>query len=397
MPDGTILTRTTNSLLTYDIARRAIADCVRLDDAKDMHDKAAALRHYALQKNDPERADWLGRIACRAVLRIGELSRELDKVETIGGGRVGMPINGKPKVEVLRESGLSTSAAQRFEALSKKPDIEQIISEYFDACQSDGKAPSVGGLLKQGKSKPEDREFHWTIKPTDNWNFSKLLFPRQDGEDGHGYIPGDLYANCLWYWTKPGQIVAAPMAGAGQIALVYERRYEWAIPEPWDLDLRMFDLNPRGPYIDMIKQNDLTKSLPLKHADYVVMDVPYFGMVEGQYSEKAQDLANMEIGEWSEAIASVAVSCRKAQKKDSLCTVICPNFRQIKTGAVILTTVVIREAFAAAGYRLHDIAYASRRVQQDQTPGMGIKNNMAKRNRTMMTDISEIQTFRVAA
>jgi len=105
----------------------------------------------------------------------------------------------------------------------------------------------------------------------------------------------------------------------------------------------------------------------------------------------------MDISQWSLAIYAIARSCRQAQGDRGLATVISPNFRQIKTGEVILTTVVVRDAFAAAGYSLHDIAYASRRIQQDQSPSMGTKNNMAKRNRTMMTDISEVMTFQVRA
>jgi hypothetical protein len=241
---------------------------------------------------------------------------------------------------------------------------------------------------------PAKAEFDPIIKPTDNWNFSPVRYGRRDDE-GHGYIPGDLYANCLWYWTKPHQIVAAPMAGVGQIKYVYDCRDEWAIPEPWDLDLRMFDLSPRGEYAHLIEQNDLTIGLPVYGSDYdyIIMDVPYFGMVGGQYSNKSSDLANMKIHQWSKAISAIARSCRDAQVGGGLSTVISPNFRQIKTREVILTTVIVREAFRAAGYVLRDLAYASRRVQQDQSPGMGRTNNMAKRNRTMMTDISEILTF----
>ncbi len=40
-------------------------------------------------------------------------------------------------------------------------------------------------------------EFSAVIMPDDSWNFSKVRYDRIDGEDGHGYIPGDLYANCL--------------------------------------------------------------------------------------------------------------------------------------------------------------------------------------------------------
>jgi hypothetical protein len=42
-------------------------------------------------------------------------------------------------------------------------------------------------------------EQSWLIKPSDNWNFSPVFYERIDGETGYGYIPGEVYANCLFY------------------------------------------------------------------------------------------------------------------------------------------------------------------------------------------------------
>src|SRR5215217_5675784 len=162
------------------------------------------------------------------------------------------------------------------------------------SCVAPGRPPTFSGLydrVKQSAATPPEEAFSPIIRPDDNWNFGVVRYGRIDGEDGHGYIPGDLYANCLWYYTKPGDIVAAPMAGAGQIMRVYENRAEWARPEPRDLDIRMFDLSPRGPYAHLIMRHDLRTGFPIPHADYIVMDVPYFGMVEGQYSRMEEDLA----------------------------------------------------------------------------------------------------------
>lgn len=237
--------------------------------------------------------------------------------------------------------------------------------------------------------------FSEIIKPSDNWNFGTVRYGRRT-TDGHGYIPGEIYANCLWYWSKPGDIVAAPMAGSGQIMDVYLDRAEWGRPEPWDLDIRMFDLTPPeiGEYANLIKPNDLIRGLPLERANYIVMDIPYFGMVKGQYSRKRDDLANMDRPGWTAAIAMIAQSCARVQLIDDHCTVIAPNYRDIKQGTIFLATTIVRSAFIEAGYRLHDLAYASRRIQQTQNAGMGKLNNAAKREKIMLTDISEIMTFR---
>jgi hypothetical protein len=141
------------ALTTYDIARQAIATCVVIDDAKDIKDRAEALRQYALQKNDPERAEWLGQIACRAAIRIGEISGELEKVETAGPSTVRLPADGKPKRQTLADAGISTSAAGRYEMMAKK---SELLDQYFDACRATGRAPSAGGFQKFDDREPEE-------------------------------------------------------------------------------------------------------------------------------------------------------------------------------------------------------------------------------------------------
>jgi hypothetical protein len=157
----------------------------------------------------------------------------------------------------------------------------------------------------------------------------------------------------------------------------------------------MFDLNPRGPYANLITANDLIVNLPVKRANYIVLDVPYFGMAEGQYSAKSNDLSNMDDVAWTQAIEAIAGSCSRVQEIGDLCTVITPNYRDVPKRNIFLATAVVRERFVKLGYALHDLAYASRRIQQLQNPGMGKLNNAAKRERVMLTDIAEIITFRL--
>ncbi len=383
----------------------AIRDLDRLETRvaaglKGSFDAGAALKEIRDDKRRLYRLKGDGKfqtfeVYCRGVWQMSprHTLRLIDSYDTFVAISESGPIG--PVSQVVMNEGALRPLARLSVLTDRVAAFEAAVSIARDEGKSVTGRHVALAVLDRVTAASAQSEFSPVVKPTDNWNFSPVRYGRLDGEDGHGYIPGDLYANCLWYWSKPGHVVAAPMAGAGQIMRVYQRRDEWAIPAPWDLDLRMFDLNPRGPYVTMIRQNDLTISLPVERADYVIMDVPYFGMVEGQYSKKAEDLANMGAEAWAGAISAIARSCRRVQKVGGLCTVICPNFRQIKTGEVVLTTAVVREAFLSAGYVLHDLAYASRRIQQDQSPGMGIKNNMAKRNRTMLTDISEVQTFRI--
>ncbi len=53
--------------------------CARIDEAAEMRDKAAAIAAYARQREDRELDVWMTEIRHRASIRIGELSRDLDK------------------------------------------------------------------------------------------------------------------------------------------------------------------------------------------------------------------------------------------------------------------------------------------------------------------------------
>jgi hypothetical protein len=57
------------------------------------------------RKDAAEELSQFAEIRLRACVKIGELSRELEKVETIGAGKVGIPSDGKPKAERLAEVG----------------------------------------------------------------------------------------------------------------------------------------------------------------------------------------------------------------------------------------------------------------------------------------------------
>ena len=231
------------------------------------------------------------------------------------------------------------------------------------------------------------------IRPTDNWSFSTLRWPRIDGWDGHGYVPGDLYANCLWYYAHDGDTVVDPMAGSGMLLRVWEDRATWIDGKHWNLDIVLSDLFPRGPYNGQILLCDLLEEFPTERADYIIIDPPYCGLVDGQYSNLPNDLANMDAIRWTKAMESIAHRFRAIQSQGGRCTVIVPNNRIITTGERALFPEVVRRIFCQAGYELYDVTYASRRTQQKQGRQMGVLNNRARRDRVPLADISEVLTF----
>jgi hypothetical protein len=253
------------------------------------------------------------------------------------------------------------------------------------------------------------------IKPSDNWNFNPVVYGKEKirekiegngetvlddensesgGEEGHGYIPGDLYVNAFWYFARPGDVVVDLMAGSGMAMVVYDDRISW-MPEDevYDFDLRLFDLNPRGPYAGRITHHDAREPLPIERVNYIFADVPYFGMVKGQYSEKAADLANQGFIDWSTSIGQIAASCHAVQQAGDRVTIVSPNYSDVSHRYYIMIDEVIIKAFESVGYSYFHRACASRHIQKAQTRDMARSNHQAKENRTMLTDVSYILSF----
>ena len=112
-----------NSLIRYDAARMALAECARIDDAADIRDKAAALAAYARQRDDKDMECWVREIHLRACVRIGELVRELDRADpggAIDGERGGsrLPPEAMSKAQALADAGLPSRTAYNYEALA---------------------------------------------------------------------------------------------------------------------------------------------------------------------------------------------------------------------------------------------------------------------------------------
>lgn len=320
----------------------------------------------------------------------------------------------KRYLSVLAQAGITPRDARMLAAIGTRlhplllsqPSVKlpyriRTLSALADVSAEALATAATSGVLHPAMTEVEARELRGTasasspsiIRPTDNWNFSTLRWPRIDGWEGHGYIPGDLYANCLWYYARDGDTVVDPMAGSGMMLKVWEDRDQWCEARTIDIQVALSDLVPRGPYADCIQERDLLNPEPSEHADYIIMDPPYCGLVNGQYSDSSNDLANMEPESWVKAMATIAKRFSEGQPEDGRCTVIVPNSRSIVTGERILFPEVVRRIFQEAGYQLYDVTYASRRTQQRQGRQMGILNNRARREKVPMADIAEVLTF----
>ena len=399
--------------------QHALEMCQTVDDAAYLRRKSKAMEDVAREADATlEIKLEATELRIRAERRLGQLlaaapKNKGAKGQLVGPGVIGKPLGGPPidPTPTLADQGVSKKMAESARALAKieAKDFEAIVTAgRQQARNSPSREPSqflsAKRVVRDANPKPDkEPDFSPLIKPSDNWNFAAVEYGRID-EDGesHGYIPGEIYANCFWYYAPDGGEVCDLMAGSGQAMRVYEDRERWGRGREVDFNLRLFDRLPRGPYKKQVEQLDATKGLPAGyHPDYIFMDVPYFSQVVGAYSDHDEDIANMDLAAWSEAMQAVAVSCAAAQAPGSLCTVMAPatvDWNEQVTaesrGARIMIPEFIRQWWYAAGYSLHDFAYSTRRIQQAQNPNMAKLNTKAKREKLMLSDIAEIQTFK---
>lgn len=109
-----------------------------------------------------------------------------------------------------------------------------------------------------------------------------------------------LVDNLLYLYTQPFDVVVDPFAGGGSSADLCRKRY------------RRYWVSDRKPAVgreDVIRQHDLTAGLPRlprwQDVRLVYLDPPYWKQAECKYSDDPQDLANMSLTEFTDALAGI--------------------------------------------------------------------------------------------
>lgn len=121
-----------SALLKYDAARHALSEARRVDEAKDIRDKAVALAAYARQAQDRDMIAWATEIKLRAERRTGELLRE-----TAATGQRRVAANGRPAkassvneaFRKLKDLGISEDQSSDWQKLAaiEAPEFERRI------------------------------------------------------------------------------------------------------------------------------------------------------------------------------------------------------------------------------------------------------------------------------
>ena len=137
-------------LIKYDAMCTAIAECVRVDEAKDIRDKAIALEKYYAQSQNLESERLALNVRLRAERRCGELLKDMKasgERQAQGGDRRG---ESNSHAASLIDIGISYTQSSRFQQLADIPERD------FEAALSEPVKQSTASLIRQ--SRPVERE-----------------------------------------------------------------------------------------------------------------------------------------------------------------------------------------------------------------------------------------------
>lgn len=131
---------------TYERAKHALAECVRIDECKEWADKALAMRSYAKQASDDSLYKDALRVQAHAIRRCGEL---LLQIQDNNRGRPSAEIRdaGVPNLtrkEAADEAGLSERQRKTAIRVARVPEAE------FEEAIESAQPPTISELARKG-------------------------------------------------------------------------------------------------------------------------------------------------------------------------------------------------------------------------------------------------------
>lgn len=122
------------NLIKYEQARQALAECHRVDEVKDIRDKAEAMAAYARQAKDQDLIQYATEIKVRAERRCGELLRSTEKNKGARGIGTSAVERSDRTPPTLSDMGLTRDESSRYQQLASMPD------EHFETAVATAKA-----------------------------------------------------------------------------------------------------------------------------------------------------------------------------------------------------------------------------------------------------------------
>lgn len=167
-----------SDLIKYDAMCQAIAECHRVDEVKDLRDKAMALELYAKQARNTDAERKASEVRLRAERRTGELLKDLARTapQDRSSGRpvntsndatnfqVGIAtechVEPSPYSKALADTGMSRQTASRYQALANVPQ-----PVFEEALRDPEIKPTTTRLIQQARAPqpkmPDDSLWIW--------------------------------------------------------------------------------------------------------------------------------------------------------------------------------------------------------------------------------------------
>lgn len=222
------------------------------------------------------------------------------------------------------------------------------------------------------------------IKPSDWWAFSHPKW-RQE-EDFPGSIPGEVYANALYYFAPLTGVAIDAMAGSGMFKRVYDEKEKWQRDLDFQLEIYLFDIDPRRDYI---QYHDASEPLPLM-ADWIFLDPPYFGQSAHLYEGILARTKNYQ--EYLELMQRIIKAMTDSLNPSGRLCILLPKWSGLnfEDPNYDMPNDVYKIAIDLE-LKWIDSAHVSRGRQQEA--GSALKNNAAKRRRRMRSDTCILNVF----
>ena len=137
------------TLTRYDAMRTALVESHRIDDVKDIRDKAEALRLYAKQAGEGlENQNMMAEIKLRAERRCGELLGDMDRAE------VGRPEKTYHRDTIvspptLSDMGISKMQSSRWQAIASVP--EPVFEQHLATVKAAAQELTSAGVFRVSK------------------------------------------------------------------------------------------------------------------------------------------------------------------------------------------------------------------------------------------------------
>lgn len=139
------------ALVRYEQARYALAECQRVDEVKDIRDKAEAMAAYARQAKDTELVEWATEIKVRAERKAGELlAQAAANGERAPQGRVSHDL---PKPTTLVDLGITSNQSSRWQSLAGMSE-EHFETAVATAKDTAGQVTTAFMLREAARAKP---------------------------------------------------------------------------------------------------------------------------------------------------------------------------------------------------------------------------------------------------